>query len=119
MYNTGLTLVKVSVLLFYSRVFKGVRGFSIALWTVGAIVVGWWITITFLSLFTCVPIAKAWDSTSPGHCEDTYREHLGAAIANVLTDFVILILPLPPLWKLHTTKARKVTLSLMFALGYW
>lgn len=112
-------MVKVSVLLFYSRVFKGIPWFSITLWIVGAIVISWWIICDFVALFTCDPIAKAWKSKIPGHCMDTYQTYLGAAIPNVFTDFVLLILPLPLLWKLHTTKAKKLALFLVFGLGYW
>lgn len=119
MYNTGLTLVKVSVLLFYSRVFTGIQWLNIALRIVGAIVVSWWIICNFGALFTCDPIAKAWDSKLPGHCTDTYRTYVGAAIPNVFTDFVLLILPMPILWKLHMTKIKKVALCFVFGLGYW
>ena len=119
LYNTGLTLVKVSVLLFYSRVFKGDQWFNIALWIAGALVFSWWITTNFRALFTCIPVAKAWDSTISGHCINTYQTYLATAILNVLTDFILLILPLPLLWKLQTTKDRKVVLSLVFVMSYW
>lgn len=118
-YNTGLSLVKLSVLLFYIRIFKSIRTYRIAFWIVGIIIVGWCIAINFLALFTCVPVQKAWNRTTPGHCLDTHQTFLGATISNILVDFIILILPMPMLWQLHIETRRKFGLVGVFAAGYW
>ena len=118
-YNTGLTLVRISVLLFYCRVFQTVRVYRVSFWIVGAILLGWGITFNFLAIFTCVPVNKSWKPNIPGHCLNTHHTFLGATISNVLADFILLVLPMPMLWQLHIDTPRKFGLAGVFAAGYW
>ena len=49
------------------------------------------------------------------------QENAGKAhtksLNSIITDITILILPLPLIWKLHTNKAQKISLSIIFLLG--
>jgi len=117
-YNIGLTLVKMSVLMFYVRVFGTVRAYRITFWIMGALIVGWGVATSFLALFTCTPIKKSWDRKIPGHCSNRQRDFMGAAIPNVLTDLLLLFLPMPMLWRIQVSTARKYWLVGVFAAGY-
>lgn len=117
-YNTGLSLIKLSVLLFYVRVFRPVRTYRIAFWTVGAMIIGWCIAINFLALLACIPIRKAWTPTVPGHCLRTHSTFLGATISNIVIDVIVLILPMPMIYRLHIGTIRKIGLVAVFAAGY-
>ena len=118
-YNTGLSLVKMSVLMFYIRVFGTVRAYRIIFWNVGALIVGWCVSINLLALFFCVPVQKSWLPTTPGFCLATHETFLGATISNVLIDIIILIVPVPMLWRLHIGTPRKFALVGVFVAGYW
>ena len=118
-YNTGLALVKLSVLLFYIRVFRIVPSYRIAFWTVGAAIVGCGIAIDFLALFTCSQVPNAWNLTVSGRCLGTQQTFAATAIANLLMDLVLLVLPMPMLWQLHISTSRKCALIGVFAAGYW
>lgn len=118
LYNTGLTLVKLSVLMFYVRVFRTVRTYRIAFWIVGFILVAWCIALNFVSLLACIPIQKGWDSSVPGRCVDRQTAFVGTAIPNILTDFILLILPMPMLWHLQISLRRKISLVGIFTAGY-
>ena len=119
-YNTGLTLIKISVLMFYVRVFGTVRIYRIIFWIVGAMLTAWGVGINFLALFTCSPIRKSWDSKTPGHCLNTKGrdDFVAAAVPNILLDLVLLVLPMPMLWRLHLTTPRKFGLVGVFIAGY-
>ena len=117
-YSTGLTLVKLSVLLFYARVFRTVRTYRISFWIVGFMIVAWYIAIDFLVIFSCIPVQKSWNTSIPGHCLDRQAEFVGAAIPNILTDFILLVLPMPMLWHIQSTVRRKIALVGVFAAGY-
>ena len=119
LYNTGITLVKLSALCFYARVFRVSRVLRIILWTVGSLVVSWWITFDILAILTCNPPKKQWDTAIEGHCIDSYGSFIGAAAPNVLIDVIILVLPMPMLWKLNVKLRRKLALIGAFAVGYW
>ena len=69
------------------------------------------------TIFQCTPPHKLWQSSTPGHCVSKYKYFLGTAIPEVVTDFVILAMPLPYVWKLQMTLKRKLLLSIVFVLG--
>lgn len=115
MYITALTLVKMSVLMFYVRVFKVVRIYQVALWVTGVIVLAWGIAILLITILACFPIRKNWDQSVPGYC---IERHSTLLIPNVLTDFILLILPMPMLWPIKLSFGRKIGLCGLFAAGY-
>ncbi len=118
-YNTGITLVKLSALFFYARVFKVFRLIIIFLWITGTLVVSWWIVFNLTSICTCSPPRKQWDTSVEGHCLDLSSLYVATATSNVLIDLIILVLPLPMLRKLQVTLPRKMALVGAFTLGYW
>ncbi len=115
-YMAGSSLVKLSILLFYRRIFPGHR-FRQALWVVAFLVIGWGISMTFASIFQCIPVRKAWNPNIPGKCINLHAYYFGQAIPNTITDGVILLLPLPPLWKLQVSRSQKLALIVIFSLG--
>ena len=117
-YNTALSLVKVSVLFFYARVFRTSMAFKIALWIMAFLVIGWWVAIDVLALTECSPTARFWYRDSPGECLDFYRVNIGTAIPNACTDFILLVMPLPMLWSLKISVQRKLAYSVVFMFGY-
>lgn len=114
-YNAALTLIKLSVLMFYVRVFKIIKIYRIALWFAGFIVVAWGITLFFTTLLACIPIEKNWNLSVPGHCIERPYTLL---LPNILTDFILLILPMPMLWSIQLSFPRKIGLCGLFAAGY-
>lgn len=43
--------------------------------------------------------------------------HLTFAVINILTDFLLALLPIPIIYKLHTNLRTKITLTLILGLG--
>ena len=117
-YNIGLTMAKLSVVLFYARCFGSVKpSFRVALFATALVVVAWGVIFTFF--FSCTPVRRVWDLSVPGHCIDFSGLVLGSAISNVVIDLILLLLPLPMLWRLQMSIVRKASLTIAFALGYW
>ncbi|CZR51424.1 related to integral membrane protein [Phialocephala subalpina] len=115
-YVTTVAITKVSLLLMYCRIFP-VRSIRIGCWILGALSIGWCISIIVISIFQCTPIAKAWNPTIPGHCVNLKGEFIGNAVPNILTDIAILSLPMPSVWHLHTAIIQRCQLSIVFLLG--
>jgi len=115
-YNTALSLIKFSILLFYGRIFV-VKRFRIALWMVGGVVLGWLISMNMVVIFQCSPIHKTWDVMTPGKCINIDAWFLGQAIPNIATDIFILSMPIPMIWKLQIPNTQKVALCGIFLLG--
>ncbi len=72
---------------------------------------------TLATTFQCVPAQKLWEMKNPGHCVSKYKYFLGTAIPEVLTDFIILAMPLPYVWNLQMKLRQKLLLSIVFILG--
>lgn len=115
-YVTTVALTKVSLLLMYYRIFP-IDSMRISCWILGTLSVCWCISIIMVSIFQCTPIAKAWNLTIPGHCINLKGSFIGNAVPNILTDVAILGLPMPHVWRLHTTLIQRCQLSAVFLLG--
>lgn len=115
-YCATVGVIKISILLMYSRIFP-TREFRIAAYILGIIVVSWVIAINFVSVFQCVPIEKTWNPTMLGHCIDLKVSFIGNAVPNILTDIAILSLPTRVVWKLHATLTHRLSVIVVFLLG--
>ncbi|KAI1129793.1 hypothetical protein F5Y10DRAFT_237654 [Nemania abortiva] len=121
LFDSGIALAKASALLFLWRVFPpsvNQRWYNIALWAVQTANVAWWIGIVVATVFLCEPIEKNWYPTIEGSCVNSDRVYIGSAVASVFIDFVILLLPLPKIWRLRLGRSRKAGLFVIFVLGY-
>ena len=118
-YDTGITIIRISVLLFYHRIFGKQNRFRMALWITMAILIAWFIAITAMAVFKCSPVKKQFDYTVPGYCLSIHRGFLGATAPNFLIDVILLLLPMPMLWNLKIKKTKKLALTANFLLGYW
>ena len=119
LYSTGITLVKLSALLFYARVFKNITWYRRTLLAAGILAIAWWIAFVLVATFTCLPVDKQWIKAKRGHCIDPASTYIGTATPNVLIDLFILLLPMPMIWRLQASVRRRLALGVVFALGYW
>ena len=116
-YAPSIALTKLSILFFYARVFP-LQEFKRYLYGVGALVVSWWIACQGTTTFECSPIHFLWtESPSTGHCIDFPKYFIGQAVPNIATDLVLLVLPLPQIWKLNLPVTQKLGLMGIFFLG--
>lgn len=115
-YNTTIFAIKISFLFFYRRIFPQ-RWFKYALLATGIIVGSYTLAYNLVAIFQCVPIKASWDTTIHGTCVDLGTEYFVAGITNVLTDITILILPMPLVWQLQTSKTRRWLVIGTFMLG--
>ena len=118
LYNTGLTVVKMSVLCFYLRIFRTVFVYKLFFWITGALIIAWCVTFNFLATFRCVPVHKSWDPHTPGFCLPHAPIFIGTTISNILIDLLLLVLPIPMIWRLRLDTGRKIWVLGVFAAGY-
>lgn len=121
-YDTSLCLSKVAAVLFLSRIFPrstNSKWFNWALRGTFALNIAWYVGAVLGTVFLCIPISKNWAATEPGHCGTEFNLLMGSAISSVVLDLIILLLPLPKLWKLQIGTQRRVGLMIVFILGYW
>lgn len=119
-YDISISLPKMSALLFYARVFgTQEKLFKHALSVTHLLVGGWLVSVAVLGVLLCDPVEKQWKPTTPGHCHPNTVLWLASAIPSVVIDLILLLLPLPMLWRLQMKKFRRILIMTVFACGYW
>lgn len=70
------------------------------------------------TVFQCMPIQGLWDYSVKAHCGVNINDFfIGNAVPNIITDWAMLILPLPYVWKIQRSTTQKVALCGAFAMG--
>jgi hypothetical protein len=111
-------LSKASLLTFYLRI-SGNKWFKVAIWTSIAMVASYTVVIAGLLLFGCQPLSASWDPhvIATGHCVDVAALYIAIAIANITSDIVIFIIPIPTVIGLKMPTVQKVGAGVMFGIG--
>ncbi|SLM36795.1 hypothetical protein LPUS_06482 [Lasallia pustulata] len=116
-YLSAVLFPKLAILAIYLRIFNKAP-YRITCWVLAAVLVANCIATTIAGFLTCVPLEYLWDPTIPGgHCFDINAYFRWASLTNIVTDVVMLILPLPVIWKIHTSRNVKMGLTFTFATG--
>ncbi|KAL7755561.1 hypothetical protein ACKLNR_014659 [Fusarium oxysporum f. sp. zingiberi] len=116
-YNVAMCLVKIGILLQYRRVFAIPILQALTFYGL-VIMVAWTITIAFLNALICVPVAKFWNSTMPGHCTDPLTVWYVMAGFNLVTDITVFCMPLPVIGSLNIPRRQKIMLLAIFSIGF-
>jgi len=112
-----MAFIKLSILKLYGDIFRSKR-FHRCLWAVSMIMIAWTIACLFATMFQCTPIAFSWDVTIiGGSCINYGAVVIGAGAINIFTDLTILVIPIPMVWRLHTSQRKKWQILFAFALG--
>lgn len=118
-YSVPLYFTKLSILLQYLRIFvvspQGITYYTIQvlIWTN----LLYYLATTFVLIFACEPREKIWNPKIPGSCINQQAIFILTSVVNVVTNILILILPLNCLRKLQMSLRRKLQIGLVFATG--
>ncbi|KAI1074908.1 hypothetical protein F5B20DRAFT_418294 [Whalleya microplaca] len=116
-YASCLCTVKLSMLCFYSRMFKNHRPLQTAIKAASALVIIWTIANLLQPLLLCRPLRRLWDISAEGTCGDRKASFIAIGSFSIVTDLIILVLPLPAVWKLQMGSRTKLGLTFCFLLG--
>lgn len=90
-------------------------------WCVHALVWGnlaFYTSVLFMTIFRCIPQDKIWNPEHVGgQCIDFNVAYLASGAVNIISDFLILLLPMLAIWRLQLASKRKLGISAVFATG--
>ncbi|KAH8655219.1 hypothetical protein BX600DRAFT_482824 [Xylariales sp. PMI_506] len=117
LWNVTICFSKLSVILMYTALIPvqkliwpaRILGGVIILWNVGGVIA---------AFALCQPFSYNWDQSQPGHCGSQPLYYTWLGIINVITDVLILVLPMPFLYKLQLRKGKKIALLGLFSVGF-
>ncbi|KFY33316.1 hypothetical protein V494_07729 [Pseudogymnoascus sp. VKM F-4513 (FW-928)] len=111
-YKITINLTKASILLLYLRIFIQ-RPFRIMCYVMLGIILSYMVATFFSSVFQCTPIPRAWDKKIPGSCISIPKNWYANAGFSIATDFIILVLPMPIIYKSYLPSNQKMALIVM------
>ncbi|RMY70513.1 hypothetical protein D0863_05741 [Hortaea werneckii] len=117
-YYFSLYFIKVSILMLYLRLAGSLRTFLYwgAIGTLVIIVAQFVSTVVVVGT-QCIPMATYWDPTIEGTCININDFFYSTNIFTIITDIMIIGLPIATLWKLNCPRAQKYGIMLAFLLG--
>src|SRR2546423_6772497 len=139
MYTITISIVKYSILALYWRIFQ-YTSIRIPIWTMTGIVTCWGIACVSSSqcvalfsgamltlilqilviIFQCNPISVFWTRAPGIQCNiDLPAFFLAISILNILSDIVILVLPIPYVMSLSRSAGQKVAVCCVLLSGSW
>ena len=77
----------------------------------------WTIAFFFATLFQAWPISYNWESSGDGYTINEAAMYNGLACTELITDIMILVMPLFVIWKLQLKTSKKWAISATFLLG--
>ena len=120
-YLADFGFCKVSILLFYLRVFATTRKRTRFIWSIMAFTILYTITFMLAYTFQCQPIHYFWTRIyypKGGHCVNATKLYSARAVVNVFSDLLIYIYPMFLVWKLQQVSlSQKLGLIGMFLAG--
>ncbi|EAW13620.1 putative plasma membrane protein Pth11-like [Aspergillus clavatus NRRL 1] len=118
LYKINIGLTKISILLLYIRLFVH-RWFLLICWVWIGIIVSFTLGTVFSSIFQCTPVQWAFDKSIPGggKCINMTAFWYANATFNILSDLVLIALPIPVVIKLQLPHKSKIALCGIFAVG--
>jgi hypothetical protein len=118
LYVLVLAMAKLSALSLYLRLFGILTWVRIHIWVLTAVICGWAITLSLAALLICQPFSYNWDlSITGGVCGNRNAVFVAGGVVNMVTDILVIIIPLPSIWSLQLDIRAKIALSVIFCLG--
>ncbi|PGH20343.1 hypothetical protein AJ80_03611 [Polytolypa hystricis UAMH7299] len=116
-YYNAMVSAKFSYLFFYLRIFVS-KPFRIAAQVCMGCSGAYWLGSTLQIFLTCRPFAFNWDPTIPGgSCANQNVAFSTIGAFNLLTDLMIIALPLHFVYRLQMSLATKIALYGIFCVG--
>ncbi|CAI7590130.1 unnamed protein product [Penicillium glandicola] len=113
-------LIKISILFLWKRILSPIRSFQLFCWVMIGIVTAWSTSFFFATLFQC---GTSWDwNWAPigfflTECTDTLNMLTVFCGTDLLTDFVIMLMPVPIIWRLRMSVRKKIGVTSVFMVG--
>lgn len=120
LYITSRHLVRLSLLLFYYRLFGHIFLARRLVRLTSGLIIASCIAFDFSILFGCTPIQhfwNSWDDQNEGHCISLHGIFWAGAIIDIATDLWIMLIPVPFIMQLKLSVRKRILSGIMFAFG--
>ncbi|KAF5017873.1 hypothetical protein F66182_10168 [Fusarium sp. NRRL 66182] len=117
-YNSYLWLQKLVLMDVYRRLLLNLRFEHVIIRSYLAVFLGTYIACQVTTFSECDPFHLYWQVVpDPGSCAKAQLQLIVVGVLNIVTDTMLLVLPIPLVVSLRTAWQRKVQLCALFTLG--
>lgn len=119
LYLASIAITKISILLFYLRIFPQ-KGLRRAIYVTIVLCVMYIIAFVTPTALQCIPVRYAWerwDGEHHGQCINLNADAWASAAVNIVLDLIVISLPMRELKNLAMSRRRKFGVMLMFLGG--
>ncbi|KAL7807759.1 GPCR, PTH11-type [Trichoderma aethiopicum] len=109
--------VKLTFLFFYYRIFAGSVKMRYLIIAGIILTFGFTTSLFFGTVFSCIPVERAWNPTVPGHCLNPIYLPYVSGISSSALDLYTLVLPVPVVVGLNMDLKRKLKVVAVFGIG--
>ncbi|TDZ67836.1 Satratoxin biosynthesis SC1 cluster protein 4 [Colletotrichum trifolii] len=116
-YGPVIGLVKLSIILMLRRIFFTSK-FRFACYAVMIVAVAWTAMPVLVAILVCRPLEFTWNRNVPGgHCGNKTLAYALVGVVDLISDALILALPMRMVYKLRISRAHKIALAGIFGFG--
>jgi hypothetical protein len=117
-YALAVCFPKLVILGLYLRIFAQ-QTHRISCFVLIALVSSACFAVVLVTCLQCTPLEFMWAPQlhPDGHCIDMNSFWTWGSLPNIVTDLMMMVLPIPCIWKLQLSKKDKIGLVLTFATG--
>lgn len=118
-YVVALALAKLSIIMLYYRLLQTLRTWKYILWVLAGCICIFSTALVLAFILACNPIQEGWsDSLSNTNaCNRRPGVQLATAITNVVSDVVLILIPIASLWRLHIPWLQKIGVISLCGIG--
>lgn len=119
MYSASLLFIKISIICMVRRVFgAGGKAIHIASFITMGVVIVWAFYTILIAFFLCLPVQVSWGAATPTSCGNQTVAISAVAVIDIISELMMVALPLSMLRGLQIPKAHKVGLYTVFGAGF-
>ncbi|KAF2169243.1 hypothetical protein M409DRAFT_64975 [Zasmidium cellare ATCC 36951] len=117
-YYFSLFFVKLSIVFLYLRLAKELRNYFYywSLVLIGVLTLHFITTVIVFST-QCIPMEKYWAPSTPGKCISITAFFYSTNVFTIVTDIIMLALPVPTVWKVPYSLPHKIGIIAAFLCG--
>ncbi|KAK2735297.1 hypothetical protein FQN57_001192 [Myotisia sp. PD_48] len=118
-YTPALPLIKLSMLIFLSRLKPPSKNIVRMIWGTFALTAGLFISGFLVVLFQCRPVKYAYtpDRLKEATCIDRQPFFIFGSVTAIVTDLMVLSIPIAITYELQLPLRRKIAVTLLLSLG--
>ncbi|KAI1409470.1 hypothetical protein F5Y13DRAFT_90739 [Hypoxylon sp. FL1857] len=117
LWATSLSLCRISIIHLFTKIFV-VQSFIITARLTYALIILWALAAILSAFLICQPFAFNWDKLiDGGTCGNAMISWIVTGVLNLVSDLIILVMPMPYLLKLELAWPKRLLLAASFGIG--